>query len=1380
MNDRNEEPSLPDPGVPVKRSHLDFPVVGLGASAGGLQAALRFFEHLPNDTGMAFVLILHLAPQHESSADKIVQTATKMPVIQVTQDTPIRANHVYIISPALHLEMTDGHLRVQPQTRPRGRQIAIDVFFRTLADAHQAHGIAIILSGTGSDGSAGISRVKEQGGVTIAQSPDDAEYDGMPENALATGNVDLVLPVVEIPQKLIDLWKNAQAIRLPESLEDLPAQTTKSNKETQAADQALREILISLRTRTGHDFRQYKHATVLRRIERRMQVNQLTTLPDYRDFLQNNPGEAQALLGDMLISVTNFFRDREAFEALEREVVPKLIKAQGPDEQLRIWVCGCATGEEAYSLAMLVSEATENDNYDMQIFGTDIDERAVGMARAGAYPEAIVMEVPPTRLRRFFQREDNRYLVKKAIREKVLFAIHNVLRDPPFSKVHMISCRNLLIYLSREVQQEILQMFHFALRPGGFLFLGSSESTDVTGDLFSPVDKKARIFRANPVSTSRLHTPTLPLGDFDYRAPAIARSSANNKSDSKRVSFAELHQRVLEQYAPPSVIVNRESQIMHMSNRAGAYLRFIGGEPSNDLVEVVLPELRLELRTALYKSIQANKSVEARRVQISRDERHSYVNMIVRPFRDADADMDFILVLFDEVEDTMRADAAASDDGKDPALRQLEAELRDTKEDLQNTIEQSESSMEELKASNEELQAINEELRSTTEELETSKEELQSMNEELITVNFELKNKVDELGKANDDMQNLMASTDLANIFVDRSLNIKRFTPGTSRIFNLLSSDIGRSLLDITHRLDYPELAADAAAAFVSLSRIDREVRSNDDRWYIVRLVPYRTAEDRIEGTVLTFIDITERRQAQDQVLAGEEHMRLIAANIKDYAIITSNPAGVITTWNEGAEHIFGWTEKEAVGESGAMIFTPEDRERGAVEQEMSTAREHGRAEDERWHVRRDGSRFYCSGIMHPLYREAGELHGYVKIARDWTDRKREEDYKEALIRQEQLTVAAVEAENRMKDEFLAVMSHELKNPLNLIQITAEVLARLPDLRGSQQSQRAIKTIQRSVQSQARIIDDLLDLSRVHTGKLMLELAEVDLAALINTLTTMNDDEGSSLPEITVSETDRPLLIQADPVRVEQIVGNLLSNAVKFTGAYGSIDVSLKEEDGCARIDIRDTGEGIAPHILPRIFDMFGQGDNYSTRSKGGLGIGLSLVRQLAEAHGGRVAAESDGPGKGAHFTVWLPIRNPHEMSQPLAIPHTSIFTGLNILLVDDEEEMLDAFRELLSLEGASVMTSQSAGEALKLCEMTAFDLVLSDIGMPRMDGYEFVRWLRGMPKFKDVPVLALTGFGRPVDIKRAQAAGFSAHLSKPVALKSLVKAFMDLQQVQG
>jgi len=866
-------------------SHLEFGVVGIGASAGGLQAIKLFFENMPQETGMAFVIVLHLSPDHQSIADQIIQQSTKMPVVQVTQTVTIEKNHVYVISPAQQLTMNDGYLNVSPAVSTLDRHCAIDLFFRDLANVHRERAFCVVLSGSGSDGAVGLSRIKEQGGVTLAQSPEDAEFDGMPRAAIETRMVDLVLPVVDMPQKILELWRNSQAITLPSAID--PGLENIAEQEAVAAEHYLHEILAYLRTSTGHDFKHYKRATVLRRIERRMQVTTQADLATYSQYLQGNPEEPKALLGDMLIGVTNFFRDREAFEALERDVIPQLVASLTPSrpehEELRIWSAGCSTGEEVYSLAMLLDDQLQikGSKAKLQLFATDIDERAISLGRAGRYPQAIVTDVPPTRLRQYFVKEDDHYRIRKELREKVLFAKHSLLADPPFSQIDLIVCRNLLIYLDREVQREILQMFHFALRPGGFLFLGTSESADACHELFSPVDKRNRIFRAKNTSPNSRRVPTMPRGGYT-RSTGHSLPELKNHVQPK-LSFADIHRRAIERAAPPSMIVDTNADILHMSEGAGRFLRHVGGELSRNLLTLIMPELRLEIRTALFQVQQSGLAVKSRDVSIKYEDRHLRIDMIVQPYRDEQSDSDYLLVIFEESDIDSAEAAMAQVQTESQVLSNLERELQRTKLHLQDTIEQSEVSNEELKASNEEMQAINEELRSATEELETSKEELQSINEELLTVNFELKTKVEETDKVNDYLTNLIASTDIATVFVDRSMRIRWFTPRATEIFNMLPVDTGRSLLDITHRLDYTDLADDAAQVFETLNMIEREVSSiSDKRWYIARLLPYRSSEDQIDGTVLTFIDITTRRAAEEELRLGEERMRLVAESTHD------------------------------------------------------------------------------------------------------------------------------------------------------------------------------------------------------------------------------------------------------------------------------------------------------------------------------------------------------------------------------------------------------------------------------------------------------------------------------------------------------------------
>jgi two-component system CheB/CheR fusion protein len=1353
----------------VQPSKLSFPVVGLGASAGGLAALMTLLESLPASPGMAFVVILHLSPSHDSNAAEILQKSTRMTVKRVADATLIEPDHVYVIPPTRGLSMIDGHLSLTQLERDRGRHIVIDLFFRTLAQAHRERSIAVILSGSGADGSVGIAEVKEQGGLVIAQSVEDAEFDGMPSSAIATGKVDIVLPVAEIGPKLVDVWRNARNIEMP-AVEDGPPVQPPTSPEM--AERALRRIMEILQSRTGHDFKHYKRATVLRRIERRLQVNGLPHMPAYVDYLESTLPETPLLLSDMLIGVTNFFRDRDAFEALERQILPALFDESLQGEQLRVWVAGCSSGEEAYSILMLLNQELANTRNarPLQVFATDIDQQAITRGREGLYPESIITDLPPALMRKYMSREGSGYRVNKPLRSAVLFAQHNVLRDPPFSKLDLISCRNLLIYLDREVQKEILQMFHFALRPGGYLFLGGSETADVAGRLFNAVDKRHRIYQASTALRASRTLPRFPLGGLEHRPSVTAVASPRKAS----TDLNELHQQMMVAIAPPSMIVKSDGELLH-THRAEHYLRFAEGVPTQNLLGLIQPELRPALRSALFQASHGNDFAQAPEVRLSREGRSYEVRITVRPVPHADGPQDLLLVVLNEIERRTGPDLDAPPAGEqDPLVNQLEGELQRKDEQLQRMIDQYERAVEDLKSSNEELQAINEELRSATEELETSKEELQSTNEELITVNNELKTKVEETAEINDDLQNLIAAIDIATVFVDRDMLIKRFTPAASRIFNIIAADNGRSLLDITHKLDYESLAEDARSTFNSLRPVEREVRSVDGRWYLARMLPYRTGEDRIDGAVLIFIDITLRRSAERRVDIDRERMQLIADSMPDFAIMTLDEDGLINSWSAGAERLFGYAEAEVIGKPGDLIFTPEDIEADAPRAEMRTARQKGRALDERWHMRKDGTRVFVSGIMAPM--ALGRLRGYAKIARDMTDRKHEEAARSLALSNAVDAVSRANESSQLKDEFLAVMSHELKHPLNVIQLNAQLLTALPDVQSLPSVIKAARTIQQTVRSQARIIDDLLDLSRTRTGKLVLNVAPLYLAdALQDSLAWAAKQAAEKNITFRAELTDEPLLIRADPIRIEQVALNLLSNAIKFTPPFGRIAVRLSREDEEALLEVVDTGRGFPASFMPHIFQLFKQADTRTSREQTGLGIGLALVRELVELQGGSVAAESAGQGLGATFSVRLPLSMRTEFSELSSPELGGSLAGLRILYVEDSPDALSTFSALLQLEGAQVHAAATGSEALQIARRQTVDLVISDIGMPGMDGYQFMAELRKLPACARVPTIALTGYGRPKDIEQAMAAGFNAHLSKPINMDELNRRVQDL-----
>jgi two-component system CheB/CheR fusion protein len=1367
MSDPLDDLLDPDDIDDFSPSSINFPVVGIGASAGGLEALLRFFERMPADNGMAFVVILHLSPTHESNVAEILQRTTQMKVMQVEEPTVIEADHVYVIPPNHDLIMNDGELRLSDPTRVNGKHVAIDLFFRSLAQVHQERAVAIVLSGTGTDGAAGLARVKERGGVTLAQTPEDAEYDGMPKAAIATGMVDFIDGAADMPKRLLDLWANASRIRLPKDTDSsLNAMAAQNAETARQSEEALRDIMALLRRYSKNDFRQYKRATVLRRIQRRLQVNELPDLPAYRDYLRAHPEETKPLLQDMLISVTNFFRDHDAFEALERDILPTLFENRSPDDPLRVWVAGCATGEEAYSVTMLLREqmALHQCTCELQVFATDIDEKAIGLGRSGLYPSSITTDVSPARLQQFFVKEQDRYRVVKQVREKVLFALHNVLRDPPFSRLDLVCCRNLLIYLDRDAQSRVLEMFRFALKPGGYLFLGTSESADAAPSLFTVVDKKNRIYKTNPHAHVLRHLPIALDLPRERIVPAL---TSQHRLESSPSTFAELHRKFIDQVVLPSVLVDAEHHILHLSENVGKFLLFGSGKPSLDLLGNVPPELRTELRMALFQAAHSGNPAQTRAIDVQRGNSQIPVQMSVRFFGEAGSESGLMLVMFQEVPEKPRsASLESADTAQQLVINQLENEIKQLKGNLQDTIEQAETSTEELKASNEELQAINEELRSASEELETSKEELQSINEELTTVNFELKVKVDETSKINDDLQNLIASTDIATIFIDRNLRIKRYTPQAASIFSLIATDVNRSLLDITHKLDYESLARDVDEVFKALNTVERQVCSSDGKQYLARVRPYRTTEDRIEGAVLTFVDVTALRRAEENVRAGEERLRIAAETTKDYAILTIDEDGIITTWNLGARRIFGYGEKEMVGQPFSILFTPEDRASGAADEELRCAREEGRYIDERWHLRKDGSTFFCSGVVTRL---EGKTGGYAKIARDMTESQTQQASRDKLLAMEKQA-------NELKDQFLAVMSHELKHPLNLIQVNTELLISQPEVRALPAVVRAGETIRLAVASQTKIIDDLLDLSRARTGKLTLRLAPVDLNELTALIAAAAlDAVGAKGLTLKYECHEAEVIALCDRVRTEQVFWNLINNAIKFTPEGGSISLQLARDADYAKFTVTDTGQGIAPEFLPQVFGMFVQEPHPSASINAGLGVGLTLVRDLTVAQGGKVLADSAGQNKGATFTVWLPLAKARPQDKKASVPAGNL-KELRILVVDDMIDLLEPFAALLRLEGANVDIATSGQQALDLLEANnSYDLLISDVGMPYMDGYELIRKIRKRPGLRGLKAIALSGYGRQVDAVRALQSGFDAHLAKPATVAHICQTIAQL-----
>ena len=844
----------------------NFFVVGIGASAGGIGALQTFFDHVPDDSKMAFVVIQHLDPEYESDLPSILQRYTGIPAEQVSDRTHLEPGRLYVIPPGKSLSIEDGELRLAEPELPRRERAPVDLFFRSLAESEGERAVGIVLSGTGSGGSAGLRSIHEAGGFTLVQDPGDAEYPSMPRHAEATGVVDAVLPTAELAGRLVELRRTAPRIQIAQQPDAL------SDDEHDTLD----AIIEELRKQTGNDFSNYKRPTMLRRINRRMQINNTRTLERYLRRLKQVGGESDALFRELLVSVTRFFRNPKAFATLDEQVIPTLFEDRDPDTPIRVWVPGCATGEEAYSIGMLLIEASlkRGQPYEFQIFATDLDKDAIKDGRRSLYPSSIEGDISSERLQHFFSEESGGYRVRRRLREQVIFASHNVLTDPPFSNLDLLSCRNLLIYLDREMQSRILDLFHYALRPGGLLFLGPSESVEQAADLFSPVHKSHGIYRRKDVTTDRHGAPAIPLQHPDLTEPSLVDTTEEETS-----GYEELHRSLLENYAPPSLLVNAQHDLVHVTEGGQRFLEYPAGAPTQNALQVVRPELRADLRTALFQVFRAEEEEEFgeenRRVRLELEGAPTQVNLRVYRIDDTGAGV-LAIVIFEERE-MKKATTTYPDDEEAETIEQLEGELEQTKEQLSLTIEEYETQTEELRASNEELQSMNEELKSTAEELETSKEELQSVNEELQTVNQELQDKNEKLARVNSDLRNLMASTGIGVIFLDRDLNLRRYTPPAQELFNFMRSDEGRPLSDLRGKMNYGDevsLVKDAEHVLDTLQATEREIQKEDEEWYLVRILPYRTQEDKIDGVVITFIDITGRKETELELRKREEELR--------------------------------------------------------------------------------------------------------------------------------------------------------------------------------------------------------------------------------------------------------------------------------------------------------------------------------------------------------------------------------------------------------------------------------------------------------------------------------------------------------------------------
>ncbi len=1248
----------------------EFPIVGIGASAGGLEAFTQLLTHLPTHTGMAFVLIQHLDPKHESMSVEILSRTTHMKVTEVKQGTHVEPNCIYIIPPNFRMGILHGALTLFPRIEVRGHQhLVIDFFLQSLAEDLKHRAVGVVLSGAGSDGTEGLSAIKAKGGITFAQDPKTAKFDTMPLNAIASGSVDLILSPQQIAEEIGRLAHHSYVV--PAAIEEQAVEVEDPSISTQ---DSLSHIVLLIRNLCHVDFTLYKTTTIKRRIERRMMLNKMNSLKSYTAFLSKNPDEVKALYADILIHVTSFFRDPEAFQELKTKIFPKLMESRVAGIPIRIWVPGCSTGEEAYSIAIALVEflGKKISQTPIQIFASDISELAIQKARIGKYSETISRHISTDRLKRFFIRMEDggSYKIAKSIRDLCVFSRHSVINDPPFAKIDLISCRNLLIYFTATLQKHVIPIFHYSLTPKGFLWLGQAESIAGFSDLFAIINKTHKLYvkKDTPITLS-LNFPTnpyVPGKQTKIREPVpFAKAAIDTKAVAEQI--------LQTQY--PGFLINEEMEILQFLGNTSHFVQHSPGAPSYNILKVIRSEFSRDLRMALQMAKKHTVLIKKDGLSFKEGRKLKTFTLKVIPSKPSKISKEcyYLIIFEDATESTQTSNnqiirskrgKSGLTNRKDPYLIELENELLASQEYQHSLIEKYETTQEDLTTANEELQSANEELQSTNEELETAKEELQSGNEELTTVNDELQVRSFEQNQTNNDLVNLLGSVQIPIVMLGKDRKIRRFTPLAGKFLNLIPTDVGRPIGDLRLNFSSPgahfNLDELVSNVIETMNSTEEEVQDVAGRWYRLQSRPYKTLDGRIDGAVLALVDINDLKQSLQE----------------------------------------------------------------------------------------------------------------IKLAR-----------------------SEAEKANRAKDLFLAMLSHELRTPLTAILSWAQLLQ--SGTLDSGKIKRAGQMIEDCGNTQKDLINDLLDVSRIIVGKVSLEINEVNPIDIVSrSIESVRSTAEKNSIKIETFFDPKAGTVMADAMRLKQVFSNLLTNAIKFSSPNSKIWVRVErgighESDKAKiRISVGDSGKGIRPEFLPHIFDRFSQEDNSSIRMHGGLGLGLSIVRNLIELQGGIVLAESAGENLGATFTVILPVKSDFNslsnqqvltksMNNPLPVFGDKMIRldGLRVLIVDDQASSREVFTESLRSLGAETLAANSAQEGLRMFTQFQPHVLVSDIAMPGEDGYSLIRKIRGLSskKLSDTPAIALTAYSSKEDVKQAISAGFQAHLVKPVDGYILAKTISNL-----
>lgn len=1455
-------------------------VVGVGAATGGLAACLELVAVLRNE---ALAYVVFLAGDVDADVVAKLSDAARLPVVLIDGEAHLEPAMIYVAPRGRVVRLEANRLASFEPTTPAERRHPLDEFCRSLAERAGTACASVILSGLGTDGTVGSQLVKEAGGLTIVQAPETTSDDGAVLSAMSTGLIDRVSTIDQIADALDDF------------AESLPLWDRRV--ETAEVEDLLDAVCKALDHHVSHDFSNYKRTTLARRVQRRLSARRLESVAEYVEVLRDEEEEAQALFRELLIGVTAFFRDRDVFDRLGAQLEKRLSEVES---EFRVWVPGCATGQEAYTLAMLIQEALtrlRRDDVEVKVFATDIDYASLDVARKARYPLAVLDQVGPARAERHFQRVGEGLQVRKSIRDCVIFSEHNLISDPPFSRMDLVSCRNVLIYLDATLHQRVLPMLHYSLRPGGLLVLGPAESIGAFQRHFEEIDGKRRFFEAKRLS-ERL-APSMPYRlEPRRRRQEIVPPPALQRTSGDDLTLLQLR-RIVEAYGPTSLLVDESGRIVNACGVLDAYFELKSwGPPESNAIQLAREDLRPDLRAAFHEAKRtcSPTRVEGVLVHCGEDESR-WVTIVVEPFRPdtQHAEEQYLIVLIDERDPPDRHHGEPLPRAsRDPAVAQLEAELEATKRSLQRTVEELETSNEELMSSNEELLSMNEELQSSNEELQTSQEELQSVNEELETVNAELQYKIAELGRARDDLRNFFETTEFPTLFLDRQLRIKHFTPTCEEVFRIIESDLERSIRDLMPRYRGEDVI-DAAEEVLKSARpteltVVREEDGERRCYFLVRIIPYRTEANAIDGVVIAFVDVTELEETAGELRRSELRARRHAAELRSIyhnvqaglALVDANLRFVSA--NRRLAEMDGLPIEDHPGRTfgdvwpnvGAQVHELVTKVRD-TKREIAGARLQHTSDDgvQHWLINlapildadgnlecisvmienateaisyqrelekttqmldialsasdsgvwdwQDGEHFWSpqyrdlfgipldetpnfdaldailpeeertrievirQGIMNDPSQNAWKMEyqiNHPERGRRWLQARGrlERDEEGTVRRMTGITVDITERRlmedelrrsNLHKDEFLAMLGHELRNPLAAIRHVVDLLVAREER--DEQLVRLAAVLRRQTHHMTRLLDELLDVSRVASGKLNVERKPTDLARVASDVVAdMKRQFSNHDIELSYAGSPEPVVVKGDETRLAQALSNLLDNALKFTPAGGSVEVSVSRSGTVGVVKVRDTGIGVEPSLLERLFEPFQQGPQDLDRELGGLGLGLSLVKGIVALHDGTVTAHSEGDGTGSEFVITLPMTE-EPVETELREPQSEPGPTLDVLIIEDNEDAATLLREILETMGHSARVAHEGEAGLKLAREEAPRVAICDIGLPRMSGYQLAKAFRDDPVLRDVKLVALTGYGRSADFEKSLRAGFDRHLTKPVDIHRLEEVLREL-----